>query len=115
KSRASDLPALRNYARRVEEVLDLYARRSHGNVRLFVIDPLPFSDDEDRAARFGLHAPPNGPNGEAIYFGLAATNPTDGLQVITFFSPEEEPLLEYDLSRLVQALAQRERTVVGLM
>lgn len=54
-------------------------------------------------------------NGEAIYFGLAATNPTDGLQVIPFFSPEEEPLLEYDLSRLVQALAQRERTVVGLM
>lgn len=80
KSRASDLPALRNYARRVEEVLDLYARRSHGNVRLFVIDPLPFSDDEDRAARFGLQAPPIGPNGEAIYFGLAATNPTDGLQ-----------------------------------
>ncbi|HBP0017775.1 TPA: GldG family protein [Pseudomonas aeruginosa] len=115
KSRASDLPALRNYARRVEEVLDLYARRSHGNVRLFVIDPLPFSDDEDRAARFGLQAPPIGPNGEAIYFGLAATNPTDGLQVIPFFSPEEEPLLEYDLSRLVQALAQRERTVVGLM
>ncbi len=110
KSRASDLPALRNYARRVEEVLDLYARRSHGNVRLFVIDPLPFSDDEDRAARFGLQAPPIGPNGEAIYFGLAATNPTDGLQVIPFFSPEEEPLLEYDLSRLVQALAQRERT-----
>ncbi len=96
-------------------MLDLYARRSHGNVRLFVIDPLPFSDDEDRAARFGLQAPPIGPNGEAIYFGLAATNPTDGLQVIPFFSPEEEPLLEYDLSRLVQALAQRERTVVGLM
>ncbi|WP_033972031.1 Gldg family protein, partial [Pseudomonas aeruginosa] len=66
-------------------------------------------------ARFGLQAPPIGPNGEAIYFGLAATNPTDGLQVIPFFSPEEEPLLEYDLSRLVQALAQRERTVVGLM
>ncbi|WP_028234034.1 Gldg family protein [Pseudomonas aeruginosa] len=41
-----------------------------------VIDPLPFSDDEDRAARFGLQAPPIGPNGEAIYFGLAATNPT---------------------------------------
>ncbi len=39
KSRASDLPTLRNYARRIEEVLDLYARRSHGNVRLFVIDP----------------------------------------------------------------------------
>ncbi|WP_264768604.1 Gldg family protein, partial [Klebsiella pneumoniae] len=69
-----------------------------------MIDPLPFSDDEDRAARFGLQAPPIGPNGEAIYFGLAATNPTDGLQVIPFFSPEEEPLLEYDLSRLVQAL-----------
>ena len=115
KSRASDLPALRNYARRVEEVLDLYARRSHGNVRLFVIDPLPFSDDEDRAARFGLQALPIGTNGEAIYFGLAATDATDGLQVIPFFSPEEEPLLEYDLSRLVQALAQRERTVVGLM
>ncbi|MDO2092858.1 hypothetical protein Q2458_25405, partial [Escherichia coli] len=58
---------------------------------------------------------PIGTNGEAIYFGLAATDATDGLQVIPFFSPEEEPLLEYDLSRLVQALAQRERTVVGLM
>ncbi|KFF35676.1 GldG family protein [Pseudomonas paraeruginosa] len=115
KSRAGDLVALRNYARRVEEVLDLYVQRSHGKIRLFVIDPLPFSDDEDRASRFGLQALPLGPNEEGIYFGLAATNATDGIQVIPFFSPEEEPLLEYDLSRLVQALAERERTVVGLM
>ena len=53
--------------------------------------------------------------GEQVYFGLAGTNSTDDQQVIAFFAPERERFLEYDLTRLVHALAFPKRTVVGLI
>ena len=53
--------------------------------------------------------------GEQVYFGLAGTNSTDDQQVIAFFAPERERFLEYDLTRLVHALAVPKKTVVGLI
>src|SRR5436190_20662675 len=44
-----DLPQLRKYAQRVREVLEEMASQSQGKVKLEVIDPQPFSEDEDRA------------------------------------------------------------------
>src|SRR5207249_3780216 len=52
---------------------------------------------------------------EQVYFGLAGTNSTDDQQTIAFFAPEREHLLEYDLTRLVHALAFPKKTVVGLI
>jgi ABC-type uncharacterized transport system involved in gliding motility auxiliary subunit len=51
-------PQLRAYAQRVRELLEELAQRSNGKLRLTVIDPKPFSEDEDRAAEFGLTAAP---------------------------------------------------------
>ena len=73
-----DIPQLRNYATRVREMLEEVAAKSDGRIQLQVIDPLPFSDEEDRASSFGLQAVPVGQGGESIYFGLAGTNSTDG-------------------------------------
>src|SRR4030095_7824785 len=88
-------PALRAYAQRVRELLEEMAARSGGKRRLTVIDPQPFSEDEDRATGFGLTAVPVGTNGEPLYFGLAGTNSTDGRETIGFFHPDREALLEY--------------------
>jgi len=112
---ADAAPAYGVYAQRVRELLDQYVATSHGKIRLEVYDPQPFSDAEDRAVAFGLQRVPLNDQGEAVYFGLAGTNSTDDQQVITFFHPERERFLEYDLTRLVHALAFPKRTVVGLM
>jgi ABC-type uncharacterized transport system involved in gliding motility auxiliary subunit len=108
-------PALRAYAQRVRELLEEMAQRSGGKLRLTVIDPQPFSEEEDRAAEFGLAAVPLGGSGESLYFGLAGTNATDGREIIGFFQPEKEEFLEYDLASLVHRLGNPERPVVGLM
>lgn len=55
---AKDLVVLRNYARRVEEMLKAYAQAADGKIKLHIVDPEPFSEDEDKAAEFGLQAVP---------------------------------------------------------
>ena len=108
------VPYLRTYAARVREMLEEFAAHSDGMIRLQVIDPLPFSEEEDRAAAFGLEAVSSG-DGDAIYFGLAGTNAVDGIDAIPFFQPDREAFLEYDLARLVWSLAHPERPVLGLV
>ncbi|MDD0841878.1 GldG family protein [Pseudomonas sp. Gutcm_11s] len=112
---ARDLPVLRNYAVRVEEMLKAYEREANGKIKLHIVDPEPFSEDEDKAAGFGLQAVPANQTGEQIYFGLAGTNAVDDKQVIPFFPLDQEEFLEYQLSQLVQGLAKPERPVVGLL
>ncbi|WP_394559513.1 GldG family protein [Aquipseudomonas alcaligenes] len=112
---ARDLPVLRNYAVRVEEMLKAYEREANGKIKLHIVDPEPFSEDEDKAAGFGLQAVPANQTGEQIYFGLAGTNAVDDKQVIPFFPLDQEEFLEYQLSQLVQGLAKPERPVIGLL
>ncbi|NWL78252.1 ABC transporter [Pseudomonas taiwanensis] len=112
---AKDLVVLRNYARRVEEMLKAYERAAGGKIKLHVIDPEPFSEDEDKAAEFGLQAVPLQQGGDQIYFGLAGTNGVDDTQIIPFFPLDQEEFLEYEVSRLVQSLAKPERPVVGIL
>jgi ABC-type uncharacterized transport system involved in gliding motility auxiliary subunit len=109
------VPAFAIYAARVRELLDQYVAAAKGKLRLETYDPVPFSDAEDRAVAYGLQAVPLNDQGEAVYFGLVATNSTDDQQVIPFFNPERERFLEYDLTRAIHALASPKRTVVGLM
>jgi ABC-type uncharacterized transport system involved in gliding motility auxiliary subunit len=109
------VPAYGVYAQRVRELLDEYVAAAKGKLRLEIHNPQPFSDVEDRAVAFGLQAVPLDQQGEQVFFGLAGTNSTDDQQVIAFFAPDHERLLEYDLTRLVHNLAVPKRTVVGLI
>ena len=70
---SEDLTSLRAYAKRVQEMLEEYERIADGNIRLQIIDPQPFSEDEDRAAAFGLQSVPVNQAGDELYFGLAGT------------------------------------------
>ena len=109
------VPMLRNYAQRVEELLDSYVRMADGKLRLEVIDPEAFSEDEDRAAALGLQAVPLEQDGAQLYFGLAAKNQQGDQQIIAFFALDQEELLEYELSRLISSVAQPERPVIAVL
>jgi ABC-type uncharacterized transport system involved in gliding motility auxiliary subunit len=112
----ADVQALRSYATRVEEILEEFVLAADGNLRLQVIDPVPFSEDEDRAAEFGLTDLALGSGrGDSIYFGLAATNPIGDEAVIDIFDPSKESSLEYDLARLIYSLSTPDKSVIGLI
>jgi ABC-type uncharacterized transport system involved in gliding motility auxiliary subunit len=112
---AKQSPLIMPYAARVREFLEEVAARSGGKVQLRVIDPQPFSDDEDHAAEAGLQPLQTGAGSEALYFGLLGTNSTDGRSVIPSFQPDREEFLEYDVARLIQELATPKKPVIGLM
>ena len=112
---SAESPQLRAYAQRVRELLEEMAERSKGKVKLTVIDPKPFSEDEDRAAEFGLQAVPMGARNDNLYFGLAGTNSTDGREVIAFFQPEKEEFLEYDVASLIHRLGNPQKPTVGVI
>jgi ABC-type uncharacterized transport system involved in gliding motility auxiliary subunit len=112
---SSQSPPIRAYAQRVRELLEEMSERSDGKLRLNVVDPEPFSEDEDRAAEFGLQAVPLGAHGESLYFGLVGTNSTDGRETIGFFQPEKEEFLEYDIASLVYRLGNPKRPTIGVM
>ena len=107
-------PQLAAFAARVRSLLDAYVAASNGHIVLEVIDPRPFSEDEDRAVAFGIDSF-TGTNGERLFFGLAATNSTTGNATIGVFSPDREAFLEYDLTRLVSELGRRGKPVVALL
>lgn len=103
------------YADRVQQMLQEYARISHGMIRLEVFDPEPFSATEDKALAYGLQGVPLEDGGASVYFGLAGTNLLDDERAIAFFQPNRERFLEYDLTRLVFELSNPTRPVVGVM
>ncbi|MEQ9561133.1 MAG: Gldg family protein [Woeseiaceae bacterium] len=109
------IPSLRDYAGRVREMLEEFEDAADGRIRLSIIDPLPFSEDEDRAAQFGLQGVSLAASPDPIYLGLAGTNSVDDEEIIPFFAPDKEAFLEYDLAKLVSTLAEPERTVIGLV
>jgi ABC-type uncharacterized transport system involved in gliding motility auxiliary subunit len=106
---------LRGYANRVRELLEEVAAKSGGQITLRVIDPLPFSEEEDRASSLGLQPVPVSQSGENLFFGLAGTNSTDGSATIPFFQLDKENFLEYDIAKLIHELGQVKKPVVGLL
>ena len=109
------LPGIATYAQRVEELLEQFDRVGGDNLRLEVVDPEPFSEQEDRVVAHGLEGVPLA-DGEALfYFGLVASGPAGGEETMPFFSMAREDFLEYDLSRLVYQVAHPDPPVVGIL
>jgi ABC-type uncharacterized transport system involved in gliding motility auxiliary subunit len=53
KKLAADIGSLNTYAQRVQELLEQYVSRSRGRLALEVIDPEPYTDEEDQAVGYG--------------------------------------------------------------
>jgi ABC-type uncharacterized transport system involved in gliding motility auxiliary subunit len=80
-----------------------------------VVDPLPYSDAEDRASTYGLQGLPIGASGESVYFGLVGTNTHNVQSVAPFFDPTKEVFLEYDIAKLIAALSSQHKSVVAVL
>jgi ABC-type uncharacterized transport system involved in gliding motility auxiliary subunit len=110
---ATPIPQIKNHGVRVRELLEELASRSKGKLTLKVIDPQPFSEEEDRATELGITSVPVNASGEKLYLGLAATNSTDGKESIPYLDPSLEEQLEYDVAKLIHKLSTAKKPVVG--
>jgi len=126
-----DLPQLRSYQQRVREMLQEMVARSRGHIRLQMIDPVPYSDDEASAEGAGLTAANGGSNGERVFFGLVGnvvpatgegepeTEPDDRpvgrVLSIPFFDPGRETFLEYDIAKLLYELNEPAKPHIGVI
>lgn len=111
----TDLPQLRDFARRVRELLEEMAIKSDGNVKLSVIDPEPFSEQEDRASELGLRSTPLSLGGPEIYLGLAASNNNGTSEVIEFLQPDREQYLEYDVAKMLHIVGRDKTPKVAML
>lgn len=124
ESATEDIPQIRTYGTRVQELLNEIVLASNGRLSLSVIDPEPFSEDEDLATEFGIQAVPVTQGGQAIYFGLvvaqeesAAQNPALGraAETMPLIRPDQEQFLEYEFMKLVSKVNNPDLQVVGLL
>jgi len=122
-SATEDIPQIRSYGTRVQELLREIVIASDGNLRLSIVDPEPFSVDEDLATQFGIQAVPVTQGGEGIYFGLVVTQDSNeeiplGLrasETIPLVRPDQEEFLEYEFLKLITKVANADLPVVGLI
>jgi ABC-type uncharacterized transport system involved in gliding motility auxiliary subunit len=94
-------------------MLRQYVRAARGRIELNIIDPKPDTPAEEQAAAAGLTAQPL-PTGETAYFGLVASH-ADKREVISWFSLQREPFLEYDLTRAIHTVQLFDRRKLGLL
>ncbi|MCS7091631.1 MAG: Gldg family protein [Verrucomicrobiota bacterium] len=104
---------LRNYARRVEDLLEEFREAARGKLRIEKLDPQPDSDAED-SARLDNIEPQMLATGDRFYLGLAVSQ-LDARVAIPFLAPTRERLLEYDILRAISRVIKPEKPVVGIM
>ena len=103
-----------NYYEFVRALLEEYAAASKGMFKLEVIDPRPFSDDEEQAMQYGLKRFPITQE-ENFFFGLVLSTQFGVDKVIPFFSPDRQNFVEYDISYLIDTAITREKKRIGIL
>lgn len=121
-SATEDAPQIRSYATRVQELLQEIVIASEGNLSLTMVDPEPFSEDEDLATEYGIQAVPVTQGGEGIYFGLVVRSEPDPAnplasahEAMPLIRPDQEQFLEYEFMKLITRVADPDLTRVGLI
>ncbi len=103
-----------NYYEFVRALLEEYVAVSNGMVELEVIDPRPFTDNEEQALKYGLRRFPITQE-ESFFFGLVVQTQFGVEKVIPFFSPDRQNFLEYDISYLIDTAVTRQKKKIGIM
>ena len=112
---SGELPLLRHFAQRLERLLREMARRSNGQVSVQVIDPRPFSEEEDAALLAGLEAVPTGRGDQRVFLGLLGRGVAGFEEALPFIPPGREPFLEYELARMIHVLGREQAPRIGLL
>jgi ABC-type uncharacterized transport system involved in gliding motility auxiliary subunit len=122
ESATEEFPPIRSYGFRVQELLREIVIESNGSLTFRVIDPEPFSEEEDLAKQFGIQPVPLSQGGEGIYFGLVAVQAGSDLELnlresetLALIRPDQEEFLEYETMKLVSRVSQPELPIIGVL
>ena len=115
RSLSKNIPIIQNYANQIEGLLNRYDSLAKGKIDFQIIEPEPYSDQEDYVERFGVQGIPVDQEGSNIYFGLIATNTTDDIEIIPFFDPSKAGSLEKQLTDIIYKLNRVEKPKIGLL
>ena len=114
-SLSKELSQIRDYEKRVRELLMSYKKISNKNITIEIIDPRPFTDQEDLANVYGIQGLQLNEEGERFYFGAVFSNSVDDTTVIPFFELDREQFLEYDLTKTIYNLDNTTKPNIGLI
>ncbi len=103
-----------NYYEFVKALLREYVAVSKGMVQLEIIDPRPFSVEEEQAMRYGLQRFPITQD-ENFFFGLVMQTQFGVEKTVPFFSPDRHNFVEYDISYLIDTAITRQKKKIGIM
>ncbi len=103
------------YERYLRSLLGEYERAAAGKIRVETIDPIPDSDNADRAAEDGLDGKLINQEGDLFYFGLALETQTGSKETIEFLWPQEQENVEYEISKKIHGLLWPARQRVGVL
>jgi ABC-type uncharacterized transport system involved in gliding motility auxiliary subunit len=114
---AANMPVfLKTYASRVEDMLAEYKRLGGKYLEVKKLNPKPDSDEEDSANLDGITGKSTDSlgMGDRIYLGLAIS--CAGKTVtLPFLSPEQETLLEYELTRAITEVQLSKKSRLGII
>lgn len=103
---------VKNYMRKVDDLLARYKNLANGKVRIEHLDPQPDTDDEDSANMDGVGG--QRIEDENLYFGLAISS-LDQQTTIPFLDPVHDTMLEYMLSSAIANVTTFKKPNIGLM
>jgi ABC-type uncharacterized transport system involved in gliding motility auxiliary subunit len=108
-------PTLRTYAQHIEDLLAEYQQAGKGKIVVQKFDPQPDSDAEDSARLDGVDGQATAAfGGDKVYLGLVVSM-LDQKVAIPWLPPEQERLLEYDISRAIARVMNPTPPLIGLM
>ncbi len=103
-----------SYYEFVKSLLGEYVAHSGGNLKLEVIDPRPYSDEEMAAIRYGLRRFQMTQE-ENFFFGLVVQTEFGATRIIDFFTPDRQQFVEYDISYLIDTAVTRQKKRLGIL
>jgi len=98
----------------VRSLLAEYERAANGKIQLEVIDPRPFSDEEEEALRQGINAFPVTKE-ENFFFGLVIQTQFGVTKSIPFFEPARQNFIEYDVTSKIDEAITRQKQRIGVL
>ena len=112
---AENMPMrLKNYGKRVEDLLKEYREKANGKITIKKFNPKPLSDAADTAKMDGITGRQVGMGGRKIYLGLSISR-LDSQQAIPFLDPTKAQSLEYDITRAIYRILHPEKKVLGVL
>lgn len=102
------------YYEYVRALLEEYVLHSNGRIKLEIVDPRPYSQEELAAIRYGLKRF-SVTEEESFFFGLVVQTELGATKTIPFFSPDRENFIEYDITYLIDTAVNPPKTRVGIL